>query len=83
MTNKRKKVDKQNYPKKQAQPKKKPLSSNRFITNKNDNENSNVSIEIFYDEESIELELPLSINYSTELKTRLDLITGNHNIIIT
>ena len=40
MTNKRKKVDKQNYPKKQAQPKKKPLSSNRLITNKNDNENS-------------------------------------------
>ena len=39
MTNKRKKVDKQNYPKKQTQPKKKPLSSNRLITNKNDNEN--------------------------------------------
>ena len=40
MTNKRKKVDKQNYPKKQTQPKKKPLSSNRLITNKNDYENS-------------------------------------------
>ena len=39
MTNKRKKVDKQNYPKKQAQPKKKPLSPNRLISNKNDNEN--------------------------------------------
>ena len=54
-----------------------------LLENKNDNENSNVSIEIFYDEESIELELPLSINYSTELKTRLDSIIGNHNIIIT
>ena len=54
-----------------------------LLENKNDNENSNVSIEIFYEEESIELELPLSINYSTELKTRLDLIIGNHNIIIT
>ena len=54
-----------------------------LLENKNDNENSNVSIEIFYNEESIELELPLSINYSTELKTRLDLIIGNHNIIIT
>ena len=39
MTNKRKKVNKQNYPKKQTQPKKKPLSSNRLINNKNDNEN--------------------------------------------
>ena len=54
-----------------------------LLENKNDNENSNVSIEIFYDEESIELELPLSIKYSAELKTRLDLIIGNHNIIIT
>ena len=54
-----------------------------LLENKNDNENSNVSIEIFYDEESIELELPLSINYSAELKTRLDSIIGNHNIIIT
>ena len=54
-----------------------------LLENKNDNENSNVSIEIFYGEESIELELPLSINYSTELKTRLDSIIGNHNIIIT
>ena len=34
MTNKRKKVDKQNYPKKKS------LSSNRLITNKTDNENS-------------------------------------------
>ena len=40
MTNKRKKVGKQYHPKKQTQPKKKPLSSNRLITNKNDNENS-------------------------------------------
>ena len=40
MTNKRKKVDKQNYPKKQTQPKKKPLSSNRLITNKNEYANS-------------------------------------------
>ena len=39
MINKRKKEDKHNYPKKQIQPKK-PLSSNRLITNKNDNENS-------------------------------------------
>ena len=39
--------------------------------------------EIFYDENSIELELPLSINYSEDLKSRLDLIIGNHNIIIT
>ena len=54
-----------------------------LLENKNDNENSNVSIEIFYEEESIELELPLSINYSAELKTRLDSIIGNHNIIIT
>ena len=45
MTNKRKKVDKQNYPKKQTQPKKKPLSSNRLITKKNDNENSIKRIE--------------------------------------
>ena len=28
--------------------------------------------EIFYDENSIELELPLSINYSQDLKSRLD-----------
>ena len=32
---------------------------------------------------NIELELPLSINYSEDLKSRLDLIIGNHNIIIT
>ena len=54
-----------------------------LLENKNDKENSNVSIEIFYDENSIELELPLSINYSEDLKSRLDLIIGNHNIIIT
>ena len=39
MTNKRKKVDKQNYPKKQTQPKK-SLSSSRLIANKNNYENS-------------------------------------------
>ena len=39
MTNKRKKVEKQNFPKKQTQPKK-SLSTNRLITNKNDYENS-------------------------------------------
>ena len=54
-----------------------------LLENKNDKENSNVSIEIFYDENSIELELPISINYSEDLKSRLDLIIGNHNIIIT
>ena len=54
-----------------------------LLENKNDKESSNVSIEIFYDENSIELELPLSINYSEDLKSRLDLIIGNHNIIIT
>ena len=54
-----------------------------LLENKNDKESSNVSIEIFYDEDSIELELPLSINYSEDLKSRLDLIIGNHNIIIT
>ena len=54
-----------------------------LLENKNDKENSNVSIEIFYDENSIELELPLSINYSEDLKSRLDLIIGSHNIIIT
>ena len=45
MTNKRKKVGKQYHPKKQTQQKKKPLSSNRLITNKNDNENSIKRIE--------------------------------------
>ena len=39
MTLKRKKVDKQNYPKKQTQPKK-SLSSSRLIANKNNYENS-------------------------------------------
>lgn len=39
MTNKRKKVDKQNYPKKQIQPKK-SLSASRLIANKNNYENS-------------------------------------------
>ena len=51
MTNKRKKVDKQNYPKKQTQPKKKPLSSNRLITNKNDYENSIEKIENYVSNE--------------------------------
>ena len=53
MTNKRKKVGKQYHPKKQTQPKKKPLSSNRLITNKNDNENSIKRIENYV---SIEME---------------------------
>lgn len=39
MTNKRKKVDKQNYPKKQIQPKK-SLPASRLIANKNNYENS-------------------------------------------
>ena len=39
MTNKRKKVDKQNYPKKQIQPKK-SLPAGRSIANKNNYENS-------------------------------------------
>ena len=39
MTNKRKKAEKQNFLKKQIQPKKSP-STNRLITNKNDYENS-------------------------------------------
>ena len=54
-----------------------------LLENKNDSENNNVTIEIFYEENSIELDLPLSINYSDDLRSRLDLIIGNHNIIIT
>ena len=75
MTNKRKKVDKQNYPKKQTQPKKKPLSSNRLITNKNDNENSIKRIENYV---SIEMQ-----KYNEDILRSNDILYLNSEQLIT
>ena len=54
-----------------------------LLENKSTEQKENVSIKIIYDENSIDLELPISVNVTEELNSKLDSIIGHNNIIIT
>jgi len=54
-----------------------------LLENKSNEQKENVSIKIIYDERSIDLELPISVNVTEELNSKLDSIIGHNNIIIT
>ena len=54
-----------------------------LLENKSTEQKENVSIKIIYDENSIDLELPISVNVTEELNSKLDSIIGHSNIIIT
>jgi len=54
-----------------------------LLENKSNEQKENVSIKIIYDEKSIDLELPISVNVTEELNSKLDSIIGHNNIIIT
>ena len=54
-----------------------------LLENKSGGEKENVTITITYDDKSIDLELPISVDVSEELNSKLDSIIGQNNVIIT
>ena len=54
-----------------------------LLENRSEEQKENVLIKIIYDEKSIELELPICVNVTEELNSKLDSIIGHNNVIIT
>ncbi|MEC7920849.1 MAG: DNA polymerase III subunit alpha [Chloroflexota bacterium] len=54
-----------------------------LLENRSEEQKENVLIKIIYDEKSIELELPICVNVTEELNSKLDSIIGQNNVIIT